>query len=188
MSKNNVNMMKKRDLTRTIDDPCYMQQQQNDYSKKLKFVTTNHIDLLEAKEKLNFYGMAIKDKLFVPAENMDENSFLRYGKTGGILTNPNIKNEYGQLPFPTVPGKYQLAHGDVVIEDSMRNLIESNRKSCHPIEKDYHNRSFYLFDDKNGIETPNPLLSIESPDLFGPRGGVSTRFSQSKTFVRSKPF
>lgn len=176
----------KRDFTRTISDPCYMQQEQLENSKKLKFVTTNHIDLLEAKEKLNFYGMTIKDKLFVPAENMDENSFLRYGKTGGILTNPNIKNEYGQLPFPTVPSKYQLAHGDVDKEDSMRFLIESNRKSCHPTEKEFHNRYFYLFDDKRGVETPNPLNSVESPMVFGPRGGISSRFSQSKHISRTK--
>lgn len=187
MSKNNFDKIKKRDFTRTISDPCYMQQQSDDYSKKLKFITTNHIDLLEARDKLNFYGMTIKDKLFVPAEKMDQNSFLRYGKTGGILTNPNIKNEYGQLPFPTVPGKYQLSHGDVEIEDSIRYLIEPNRKSCHPIEKDFHNRSFYLFDDKLGIDTPNPLSSVESPELFGPRGGVSTRFGMSKTISRSKP-
>ena len=177
---------KTRDFTRTIDDPCYMQQEQLDNSKKLKFITTNHIDLLEAKDKLNFYGMTIKDKLFVPSENMDSDSFLRYGKNGGIMTNCNVKNEYGQLPLPTVPSKYQLSHGDVDIEDSMRFLIESNRKSCHPIEKDFHNRSFYLFDDKLGIETPNPIKSIEAPELFGPRGGISSRFSQSKRFSRSK--
>lgn len=169
-----------REFNRTIDDPCAIQQRDDDNNKKLKFVTTNHVDLLEAKEKLNFYGMTIKDQLFVPSENMDEDSFLRYGKTGGVMTNPNIKNEFGQLPFPTMPSKYQTAHGNLELEDSLRlPLLETNRQSCNPIDTMYHNRSFYIFDDKSGIETPKPVNSVEVTD-FGPRGGINTRFLKMK--------
>lgn len=169
-----------REFNRTIDDPCAIQQREGDNNKKLKFVTTNHVDLLQAKEKLNFYGMTVRDQLFVPAESMDSDSFLRYGKTGGIVTNPNIKNEFGQLPFPTMPSKYQTAHGNLDVENTMRTpLTESNRSSCNPRDLEFYKRSFYLFDDKTGIETPNPVKSIETKG-FGPRGGISTRFLNQK--------
>lgn len=169
-----------REFNKTIDDPCAIQQRNEDNNKKLKFVTTNHIDLLQAKEQLNFYGMTIRDKLFVPAEKMDEDSFLRYGKTGGIMTNPNIKNEFGQLPFSTLPAQYQTGHGNLNAKEDLR-LSEyiTNRNSCNPRDLKFHDRSFYIFDDTKGIETPNALLSIETPE-FGPRGGMSTRFTTNK--------
>lgn len=168
--------IKTRDMNRTIDDPCAIQQRTEDNNKKLKFMTTNHVDLLEAKEKLNFYGMTIRDHLFVPSEKMDGDSFLRYGKTGGIVTNPNIKNEFGQLPFPTLPSKYQTAHGNLGVEDELRTpLYELNKNSCNPRDVEYFKRSFGIFNDKIGIETPDALKSVESND-FGPRGGISTRF------------
>jgi hypothetical protein len=169
-----------REFNRTIDDPCAIQQRAEDNGKKLKFMTTNHIDLLEAREKLNFYGMTVRDQLFVPADNMDGDSFLRYGKTGGIMTNPNIKNEFGQLPFPTLPAKYQTAHGNFEVEDILRTpLVETNKNSCNPRDTEYYKRTFGLFDDKVGIETPNALKSVET-DGFGPRGGISTRFLKQK--------
>jgi hypothetical protein len=164
-----------REFNRTIDDPCATQQRQQDNSKKLKFVTTNFRDLIEAKEKLNFYGMTIKDKLFVPSESMDDDSKLKYGETGGVITNCKTKYGFGQLPLPTIPSRYQLYQGDVDIEDSMRNLSENTKNSCNPRDTEYYNRHFSLFNDSKGIETPNASKSIETPD-FGVRGGLSTRF------------
>ena len=169
-----------REFNKTIDDPCAIKQRNNDNTKKLKYITTNHLDLLEAKDKLNFYGMTIRDQLFVPANDMDSDSFLRYGKTGGIITNPNIKNEFGQLPFPTIPAKYQLAHGNTEIEDNIRvPLLETNKQSCNPRDSNYHDRYFYIFDDSQGIDTPNAIKSVETKN-FGPRGGVSSRFISKK--------
>ncbi len=168
------------DSTRLYADPCAIRQKNEANSTKFKFITTNHIDLLEAKDKLNFYGMTIKDKLFVPSENIDEDSFLRYGKTGGVLTNPNIKNIFGQLPVPTMPARYQSWHGDVTIEDSMRiNPLPNNKNSCNPHDASYYDRSFYIFNDKLGIETPKAINSVETHD-FGPRGGISSRFMSKK--------
>lgn len=164
-----------REFNRTIDDPCATQQRSEDNSKKLKFVTTNFRDLLDAKDKLNFYGMTIKDKLFVPAENMDEDSKLKYGETGGVITNCKTKHGFGQLPLPTIPSRYQLYHGDVDIEDSIRNLSDNTKNSCNPRDTEYYKRHFYVFDDSKGIETPDAIKSIETPD-FGARGGLSTRF------------
>jgi hypothetical protein len=166
-----------REFNKTIDDPCAIQQRLEDNNKKIKFVTTNHIDLIEGKDTLNFFGMTVKDQLFVPADKMDTFSSLRMGQNGGQLTNPNIKNEFGQLPMPTMPSRYQLFHGDVNIENSMKNEIEPNKRSSNPSDQNFQNRTFYIFDDKQGVETPNPMKSVE-PDEFGPRGGKSTRFDK----------
>ena len=164
-----------REFNKTIDGPCAQQQRTDDNAKKLKFVTTNHIDLLEGKGSLNFYGMTVRDTLFVPGERIDDDSQLRLGQKGGILTNCNTRYGFGQLPLPTMPSRYQLFHGDVVTEDSMRNAIETNKQSCNPRDAQYYNRSFYIFNDKSGPESPNAMKSVEIPQ-FGPRGGASTRF------------
>jgi hypothetical protein len=33
---------------------------------KLKFITTNHIDLVKQKDRYNFFGMTTRNELFVP--------------------------------------------------------------------------------------------------------------------------
>lgn len=174
MSSNNA-----RDFNRTKDDACAIQLKNSDNNKKLKFVTTNHKDLLEAKDKLNYYGMTIKDHLFVPSEEIDKDSFLRYGENGGVMTNCNVKNVFGQLPLPTMPSKFQTGHGNLnyVSEDMRFPQLPpiNNRQSCNPREKEYQNRTFYIFNNKLGIEEPNPVRSIETAN-FGPRGGVNSRF------------
>ena len=88
------------------------------------------------------------------------------------MTNCKVKNGFGQLPLPTMPGRFQLFHGDVDVEDSMRNLRENNKKSCNPSDKEFQNRSFSIFNDSKGIETPNAVKSVETIR----RGGVDTRF------------
>lgn len=166
------------DSTRLKFDPCAIQQRNNENSKKLKFVTTNNIDLLEAKEKLNFFGIGVRDQLFVPGENIDSYSALLNGKNGGELTNCNVRNGFGQLPTSTLPYRGQLQHGDVVVEDSIRNNIEVKKNACLPKDSEYFKRSFFIFDDKQGIETPMAVKSVEKPQdgfMLG-RNGMSTRF------------
>ena len=175
------------DSTRLNSDTCYIDRKNCDNASKLKFVTTNFKDLIEAKEKLNFYGMNIKDQLFVPSESIDSDSFLRYGETGGIITNCNIRNEYGQLPFPTVPYKGQLSRGDTDQEDKLQKTKSpENRNSCNPRESSFHNRSFYIFNDK--IEIPDATKSVESVlngfDLG--RNGTPTRFMSIKSRTNLK--
>ncbi len=164
-----------REFNKTIDDPCAIQQRNTDNNKKLKYITTNHIDLLEAKDKLNFFGIALQDHLFVPNDQMDGDSAMRLGEKGNILTNCNIKNEYGQLPFPTMPYKGQLSRGDIDTEDSIRNFIDVKKHSCLPNDNNFHNRYFYIFDNES-VEEPNALKSVEPVR----RGGISTRFDRLK--------
>lgn len=164
---------KPREFNRLRDDMCDITQRNFSNDKKLKFVTTTFRDLIDAQEKRNFFGMDIQDKLFVPSDKMDENSNLLHGQTGNILTNSKGTSELGALPMATTPGRYRLYHGDVTVEDNMRNFMDLNKQSCNPRDTEFYNRSFYIFD---GIEKPDPLKSVEK-DL---RCGISTRYTNIK--------
>jgi hypothetical protein len=170
--------LRNNEFNRLGEDLCYNQQKDKSNQKKLKFVTTNHVDLLEAKEKLNFFGIGVRDQLFVPGDRIDTYSSLLNGSQGKILTNCNVRNGFGQLPMPTTPYRGQVAHGDVLIESSIRNNIEVKKNSCLPRESSFHNRSFAIFDDKIDIHTPQAVKSVETPQ-FGfelGRNGVPSRF------------
>jgi hypothetical protein len=172
------NKRKNNEFNRLNEDLCYNQQKDKANQKKLKFVTTNHIDLLEAKEKLNFFGIGVRDQLFVPGNRVDTYSSLLNGQQGQILTNCNVRNGFGQLPLPTTPYRGQLSHGDVLVEDSIRNNIEVKKNSCLPRESQFHNRSFTIFDDKLDIQTPQAIKSVETPQIgfeLG-RNGMPSRF------------
>jgi hypothetical protein len=166
------------EFNRLGEDLCYNQQKDKSNQKKLKFVTTNHVDLLEAKEKLNFFGIGIRDQLFVPGDKIDTYSSLMNGQSGQILTNCNVRNGFGQLPLPTAPYRGQVSHGDVSVEDSIRNNVQVKKNSCLPRESNFHNRSFTIFDDKLDITTPQAIKSVETPQSgfeLG-RSGVPSRF------------
>lgn len=164
-----------REFNRTRDDPCAMQTRQNENDKKLKFVTTNFGDLLQARESYNFFGLGVRDQLFVPSEKVDTYSALRQGTEGNIITNCNVRHGFGQFPVPTMPARYQLSRGDVETEDTLRNYTETNSQPCNPRDITFHDRSFYIFDPATGVEIPNALKSVETQPLE-PRGGRSTRF------------
>jgi hypothetical protein len=160
------------------EDSCFNQRKDNDNDKKLKYMTWNGLDLLESKDKLNFFGIGIRDGLNVPGERIDNYSDLLNGKTGGQLTNEKWKHSHGQLPLPTAPYRGQLHHGDVIKEDSIRNYIEVKKNSCLPKGVDFEQRSFAIFDDAQGIELPNANRSVEQKDNgfnLG-RNGVPSRF------------
>jgi hypothetical protein len=167
------NFNKYRETNRLSEDKCAKDQERIENEKKLKYVTTNYNDLLSAKVDKNFFGIDIREELTAPADKIDVYSSFREGERGNILTNYKSKSTFGQLPFPTMPGKYQISHGDVVTEDGMRNTFLTTNKACNPKGVNYHDRSFYIFDN---VETPDASKSVEDPDLFGHRGGVSTRY------------
>ena len=104
---------------------------------------------------------------------MDDESKLKMGVSGGQLTNCRVRHELGELPLPTMPARYQLYHGDVSIEDSMRNFVGTNKKSCNPKDEQFYNRSFYTFE---GIEKPDAMKSVEYPF----RCGISSRYHVEK--------
>lgn len=166
------------EFNRLNEDSCFNKRKDNDNDKKLKFITTNYVDLLEGKEKLNFFGIGVRDQINVPGERIDTYSDLLNGKTGGQITNEKWKHSHGQLPLPTTPYRGQLHHGDVIKEDSIRNYIEPKKNSCLPKGVDFEQRSFAIFDDTQGIEVPNANRSVEqSSNGFNlGRNGVSSRF------------
>lgn len=166
------------EFNRLGEDLCYNQQKNAANQKKLKFITTNHIDLLEGKEKLNFFGIGVRDQLFVPGNRIDTYSSLLNGQSGQILTNCNVRNGFGQLPIPTTPYRGQLYHGDVLIEDSLRNNIEVKKNACLPRDINFHDRSFAIFDDKLDIHVPQAIKSVETPQVGFELGrhGLPSRF------------
>jgi hypothetical protein len=179
---------KNNEFNRLNEDLCYNQQKDFSNNKKLKFVTTNHIDLIEAKDKLNFFGVGIKDQLFVPGDKIDMYSNLLNGNNGNQLTNCNVKNGLGQLPIPTTPYRGQLQHGDVTIEDSIRNILEVKKNSCLPRESDFQKRSFTIFDNSQNIFEPQAIKSVETPAVgfeLG-RNGIPTRFVDKFSLKKMK--
>lgn len=161
-------------MNRMLYDDCKQQSHVNDNSKKLKFMTTNHIDLLEAKDKLNFFGISMKDQLFVPGEKIDTYSSLLNGVDGTTLTKYKTRNGFGQLPIQ-IGFKGQSAHGDPVIEDSIRNYIEVKKNTCLPRDTEFEQRSFYLFTPEGA---PNAIKAVERPEAGFNMGrmGMATRF------------
>ncbi|NBO98894.1 MAG: hypothetical protein EBU90_02030 [Proteobacteria bacterium] len=155
-------------MNKTSDDPCYLQRKDIDNEKKLKFITTSHRDLLEAKDQMNFFGLHTRDSLFVPSESVDHDSNLKQSE----MTNLKTRHGFGQLPVPTMPSKYQTAHGALETHPLQLYETQINHKACKPTEDKFHNRFWYIFDDNQGIETPRAERSIES-EL---RCGKPTRF------------
>jgi hypothetical protein len=176
--------LQKNEMNKLSDDDCYIKSRNNDNSKKLKFITTNHIDLIENKDKLNFFGYSIKDQLFVPGEKMDTYSNLLNGQHGGQLTNCNVRNGFGQ--FPQMSNyRGQLFHGNVTIEDNLQKSSDTVKKTaCLPKGINFYNRSFNIFDEAQGIDVPNAIKSVEMPSngfALG-RSGMNSRFD--KRFIK----
>lgn len=164
------------DSTRLNADDCYINQRNSDNTKKLKYFTTNHVDLLKARENYNFFGIAVQDELFVPSSKIDTYSNLLNGQQGGILTSCNIKNNVGQLPVQS-SFRGQVSHGDVNTEDKLQKNLQVKKNSCLPRDPNYINRQYQIF---TNMEVPNAVKSVETPSVgyeLG-RNGIPTRFCQ----------
>ena len=170
---------KKAEFDSLAEDDCYNMRKDSDNKKKLKYMTWNGIDLLQGKEQLNFFGIGVRDTLFIPGEHIDTYSNLLNGSDGGQITHDKFRYGLGQLPLPTAPYRGQLQHGDVIVEDKIRNYIEVKKNACLPKDSQFQNRSFTIFDDNQGIETPKALDSVEIPEIGFSNGrpGVNTRFT-----------
>jgi hypothetical protein len=155
-----------RNLTSLVDDECYQQRQNMQDSSKMKYVTTNYIDLLEGHSQ-NWFGISMRDQLFTPAENMDADSNLRNSK----LTNCKVRNNFGQLPIPTLPALYN-AHAQDTDKESKYIWPLSNEKhgGCQPMDTNYHDRSWYIFPEMKH----QAIKSVQKSNDY--RQGTSTRF------------
>lgn len=155
-----------RNLTRQQDDACEQQKRNEEDGTKLKYVTTNYIDLLNG-HKQNWFGIALRDQLFTPAENMDGDSKLRYSP----LTNCKVRNNFGQLPIPTLPALNNSRAQDTDIESMyMWPIHNREEKSCNPRDTQYYDRSFYVFPEMKH----EAIKSVQTGSHL--RQGISTRF------------
>lgn len=168
------------DSTRLSADECAIQAKNTDNKKKLKFITTNNIDLIQGAENMNFFSIGVKDQLFVPSDKIDCYSNLLNGQNGNEMTSKNERRgiEFGQLPIPTLPYRGQVSHGSVDIEDSIRNNVSPQSKACRPKDTQFYERSFTIFDDSLNIEIPRATKSVEKPEdgfTYG-RMGIPSRY------------
>jgi hypothetical protein len=183
MNYSNFSYIKNNEIKskQTPQNNCYIISQKDDNSARLKYYTTNHVDLLTAKDKLNAFAIDYRDTLFAPlAKDIDIDSNLTQSK----LTRCKVKHGFGQLPL-IIQQKHQLSHNNEKLseEDKMRFLDYSNnmkKKTCIPRDSDFHNRFFYLFDDSKNIEKPDALKSVELPENMWQnlRCGRPTRFDK----------
>ena len=166
------------DSNRLTSDPCAIQAKNKDNDKKFKYIVTNFADLAQAQDELNFFSIGVVDTLFVPSDRIDNWSDLLNGQNGNTLTNCKVRNGFGQLPMPTLPYRGQVYHGDVDIEDSIRNHNQLRKNSCLPRDSQFEQRSFAIFDQSKGIEIPNAIRSVEKPEdgFVGGRIGAPSRF------------
>lgn len=165
--KGNFSFTPTRNLTSLVDDECYQQRIASEDTKKLKYTTTNYIDLLEGHNQ-NWFGISMRDQLFTPAENMDGDSNLRYAP----LTNCKVKNNFGQLPIPTLPSLYNARAQDTDKESKyIWGISTTERKECQPSDTNYHDRSWYIFPDMKH----QAIRSVQTGSEY--RQGTSTRFA-----------
>ena len=174
LSSSRLSFTPQRDLTRLQDDSCEQQKRGSEDTSKLKYITTNHLDLIEG-HSYNWFGIGIRDQLFVPSENMDGDSILRYAP----LTNCRIKDNYGQLPIPTLPSLHNAHAQDTDKESKMLwPLHDKGQKVCNPRDTDFFNRSFYLFPtelrEPGGELKHEAIKSVQQTNDY--RQGISTRF------------
>jgi hypothetical protein len=148
------------------DDTCAQELQNASNVQKLKYMTNNFRDLADAQKTSNFFGIAVKDHLFVPDHLVDRDSELRKSQ----LTNCNVKTSLGPLPV-NIGFRGQLWHGDSDTEMSIRGVWNRDAKPCKPKGIDFNERTFQLFPE-NVVDAPNPLLSVENWS----RPGLPTRF------------
>lgn len=161
------------DLNRLRDDIGDINKKREDNLKKLKYYTTNNIDLINVDQTRDFYGLNLKDGLFVPTPKIiDESSQLTINKSGN--TSYRNKTTYGQLPLPTLPSQVHSAKGNTEIEDSLRHNFIIHKKATNPKEVNSYSRTFSIFDSEL-LEKPDNLKSVENPRDFGPRGGINSR-------------
>jgi hypothetical protein len=140
-----------------VFDDCRSQNQNNDFTRKFKYVTTNFADIVNAKDTGNYFGINVRDYISVPGDKIESDTLLKFQK----MTNCNSREISKSLPLPTTPAKFQLAHGDVSSENSLRFLELRDKKSVLPSFSSY---SFEIL----------PTLESISIEPF-PKIGVSTR-------------
>lgn len=165
-----------QEFNRLRDDLCDQQQRFDSNAKKLKFITTNHRDLIDSRSDGNFFSIQLSDGVNVPPQQIDGESVLKYAD----LTQLNCRQGLDMLPVQ-MGSKYPTAHGDTVIEDQMRNEYTRTKRSCQPIDCAFYERSFGIFET---VEVPDALKSVETRDAF--RGGVQTRFADIKSIEQVK--
>jgi hypothetical protein len=158
-----------RDLTSIKYDECYLQKHATENKQKFKFLTTNFVDLESAETQMNHFGISRRHGLFTPAAKVQTETSLFHSEN----TNFREKAQMGQLPLPTLPGKYfQNAFGDAKVEANIRGKYVD--RLGRVTEDDAYNRMNVIY--PTGVKVPRPIRAVEESI----RGGVPTRHLKLK--------
>jgi hypothetical protein len=104
--------------------------------------------------------------MYVPLDKVKEESKLRTGKN----TNMRVKTQMGELPFPTLPGKYfQNAFGNADVEKIIRTGLSTKDRLHTRHIPDFFSRTTPIFPKEKNL--PAPIKSVETEQ----RGGIPTR-------------
>jgi hypothetical protein len=158
------------------DDGCFNQVKDIQDQKKFKYYTTNHIDLLDSRQKKNFLSISANEGQRVGSKEIDGDSKFRYTQQSKCKGHQSL----GELPL-NMQGRNRTGHNIKHLDTEYNLLNDINtenfkRHSKIPRDNNYTNRTFTIFDNKN--DTPDALKSVEKPELNGcaRRGGENTRF------------
>jgi hypothetical protein len=158
-------------MNRQRDDACNIQLNTDNNSTKLKYLTTNFVDLEEAETTSNFFSIGLKGSLYTPADKITQETELQHSE----VTNQRAKTGFGALPLPTMPGKYfQNAYGDPEVEENIRGVYLTRDRVLEQYNGMAYNRTFPTFPE--GSVYDNMLNFVEDT----PRGGeYSRKFKKS---------
>ena len=153
-------------MNRQKDDQCDIQRSGENNAAKLKYMTTNFVDLEEAESTSNFFSIGFKNGLYTPRDKINEESSLR----NSIVTNERAKTGFGSLPLPTMPGKYfQNAFGDPEVEAGIRGLYTTRDSTLKHYDGMYYNMTFPTFPKDSVYDNMLNFVEVEQ------RGGENSR-------------
>ena len=149
------------DNTRSNNDVCYRNNKDKSNYDRLKFSTTSFTDLIDAQQNNSYSG--------IPTDKIDMYSQLLNGVRSEYNTKCyQTRGTNNPLPLPTLPGKYNTAHGDITVEDG--NLRGNDIRQKNPLRYVPNNdeRIFDIFSEN--VIRPSNFVEKTS------RNGQQTRF------------
>lgn len=173
----------KREYTLLTEDSCYKKSKELNNERKLKYFTTSFNALKEQKEDGTLMGMRMKKTQNATGDNLDEYSeFIgkqeraQPSRCGGCRDITETREPYFNASYK---GAQEQKERNFADETKLRDGdFETKKKACLPLDTEAYNRSFTIFVPEEGIETPNALDSVETPEngfALG-RKGIPSRY------------
>lgn len=150
--------------TNLKQDLCAERARFKNSTDKLKYYTNMYFNEGCNPSHYDFLGSLPKDGRGIAQCAIDESNSLRKQR----LTQAGFPQQLGTIPMAAP----NMSRGCLIadVESSLRPLNMSERKECNPKGHNYHERSFYIFDD-----FCYDHASVQNTVWPGHRGGIDTR-------------